>query len=710
MKNKGKHYNGVKFKIDKKKISLFVFILIIVFIILAFNISNLIAYFTATASSQNEFTIQAEYVVIYNANGGTGTMQDQTISYNVQTPLSANGFTRTDYIFYNWNTEPDGSGTSYSNQQEVTNLVGANNQPVTLYAQWLLGNPVAEINGTYYSTLQEAIDAVPTDDTETTIKLLRNTSEALLVSEHQNIVFNLQNYTVSNNGSTRVIDNFGTIKISNGTLTTNAAQGAINNESGAKLVVDGGSIIATGSGSRQAIYNNGGTVEISGTAYLCSESNSRAAVQNQSTGTLSITGGTIVSTRYYGVQNAGTMTIGTEDGVSDKTTPVIQGFKYGIYSTSNFSFFDGVAKGATSAIYDISKVANKEAGYNITNSEETIDGKVYKTAYLAISYNVIFNPNGGSVSETSRAIENGNAIGNLPVPTRAGYIFLGWFTDPDEGTQITASTIVTQDITYYAHWNASATAEINGTTYSTLRAAINAVPANNTQTTIRLLRDASENVTVPAGKNILFDIGNYTLSSAANNAVITNNGTITITNGNIYQTYEFAAINNNSTGKVIMTGGNITSTGTRAAIYTIGDGIVEISGDAYLSSNASGFTTLNQKNYERGTVQAVSATANTIITGGTIIATDGIGVSTYGPLTLGVKNDGVVSTTSPVIKAETSGIKCTSTLNFYDGIVKGKTSAIDGTISDCEPGYQKTDGTEDIDGTSYNTAYLEEIE
>lgn len=706
MKNNGRHYNCSKQRIDKKKLSFFLFLVIIAFIILAFNIGNLIAYFTATASVQNVFTIEAEYIVIYNANGGTGSMPNQSISYNVQTPLATNLYTRTDYMFYNWNTEPDGSGTSYSNQQEVFNLVRENNQPVTLYAQWLLGNPVAEINGTFYSTLQDAVSDVPTDDTETTVILLRDTTEAIQVNAHQNVVFNLQNYTISNNGSTRIIDNYGTIKISNGTLTTNAAQGAINNESGAKLVVDGGSIIATGSGSRQAVYNNGGTVEISGTAYLCSESNSRAAVQNQSTGTLNITGGTIVSTRYYGVQNAGTMTIGTEDGVSNKTTPVIQGFKYGIYSTSNFNFFDGIAKGATSAIYDISKVANKEAGYNIINSEETIDGKVYKTAYLAISYNVIFNPNGGSVSETSRATENGNAIGNLPVPTRAGYIFLGWFTDPDAGTQITASTIVTQDITYYAHWEASATAEINGTTYNTLKAAINAVPADNTQTTIRLLRSTSENVTVPAGKNILFDIGNYTISSSINNAVITNNGTITITNGNISQTYGFAAINNNSTGKVIMTGGSITSTGGKAAIYTIGSGIVEISGDAYLTSNATGTTDLGDV---RGTIQAVSSSANTIITGGTIVATDGIGVVTYGPVTLGVKNDGLVSTTSPVIKAETYGINCTNTIRFYDGIVKGKSGAIDGTISDCEPGYVKVDGTESIDGETYYTAYLDGI-
>ena len=155
-----------------------------------------------------------------------------------------------------------------------------------------------------------------------------------------------------------------------------------------------------------------------------------------------------------------------------------------------------------------------------------------------------------------------------------------------------------------------------------------------------------------------------------------------------------------------MTGGSITSTGGKAAIYTIGNGIVEISGDAYLTSNATGTTDLGDV---RGTIQTVSSSANTIITGGTIVATDGIGVVTYGPVTLGVKNDGLVSTTSPVIKAETYGINCTNTINFYDGIVKGKSGAIDGTISDCEPGYVEVDGTESIDGETYYTAYLDGI-
>lgn len=53
-------------------------------------------------------------------------------------------------------------------------------------------------------------------------------------------------------------------------------------------------------------------------------------------------------------------------------------------------------------------------------------------------------------------------------------------------------------------------AQIDNTTYATLQAAISAV-TENTSTTITLLEDTTENVTIPVGKNIVIDGGNHTL-------------------------------------------------------------------------------------------------------------------------------------------------------------------------------------------------------
>ena len=71
------------------------------------------------------------YVVSYNANGGTGAPANQTkwIYENLTIPSSTPS--RTNYVFKEWNTEPDGSGTSYSPGATYTG-----NAALTLYAVW----------------------------------------------------------------------------------------------------------------------------------------------------------------------------------------------------------------------------------------------------------------------------------------------------------------------------------------------------------------------------------------------------------------------------------------------------------------------------------------------------------------------------------------------------------------------------------------------
>ena len=100
---------------------------------------------------------------------------------------------------------------------------------------------------------------------------------------------------------------------------------------------------------------------------------------------------------------------------------------------------------------------------------KTVDGKEYTipttmpaesvtiTAVWSInSYTITFEPNGGSVSGTSRVVTYGEAYGVLPEPTRDGYGFNGWFTESTGGTQVTAETKMgAVDVTVYAQWNKS---------------------------------------------------------------------------------------------------------------------------------------------------------------------------------------------------------------------------------------------------------------
>ncbi|MGN8688300.1 InlB B-repeat-containing protein [Atopobiaceae bacterium HCP3S3_F7] len=76
-------------------------------------------------------TEQEPVTVTFDANQGTGTMDNQAIEPNTATALTANAFTREGYDFTGWNTKADGTGDAYDDGAEVTLA-----EDVTLYAQW----------------------------------------------------------------------------------------------------------------------------------------------------------------------------------------------------------------------------------------------------------------------------------------------------------------------------------------------------------------------------------------------------------------------------------------------------------------------------------------------------------------------------------------------------------------------------------------------
>ena len=77
------------------------------------------------------------YTVKYNGNGeNSGTTPSSSHTYDTAKNLTANGYIKNGYQFVGWNTQANGSGTSYSDKQSVKNLTTTNGGVVTLYAQW----------------------------------------------------------------------------------------------------------------------------------------------------------------------------------------------------------------------------------------------------------------------------------------------------------------------------------------------------------------------------------------------------------------------------------------------------------------------------------------------------------------------------------------------------------------------------------------------
>ena len=78
----------------------------------------------------------AVYKIRFDANGGTGTMADQSHTYDRRQTLTANAFTREGYRFTGWNTRGNGKGKAFTDKQTVTNLLTHDGAVGVLYAQW----------------------------------------------------------------------------------------------------------------------------------------------------------------------------------------------------------------------------------------------------------------------------------------------------------------------------------------------------------------------------------------------------------------------------------------------------------------------------------------------------------------------------------------------------------------------------------------------
>ncbi|MBR5620454.1 MAG: InlB B-repeat-containing protein [Clostridia bacterium] len=151
--------------------------------------------------------------------------------------------------------------------------------------------------------------------------------------------------------------------------------------------------------------------------------------------------------------------------------------------------FDGWRSG------DNGELLDETTQYTATDlTDEILEGDcdVWLSAKHTIGqYELSFDANGGFCGVLQRSVLYSypyDAFSPLPTATRDGYTFLGWFTAPVGGKQITNETIVTrtEDHTLYAHWQAITVTDIS----------INTLPTKTTYTVGDALDTAGLSLTV----------------------------------------------------------------------------------------------------------------------------------------------------------------------------------------------------------------------
>ncbi len=146
--------------------------------------------------------------------------------------------------------------------------------------------------------------------------------------------------------------------------------------------------------------------------------------------------------------------------------------------------------------YTVSYNANGGTGTPSAQVKTKGESLTLSTIVPTKAYTIYYNANGGSVSPASKSVSctfnkwntasNGSgasyasggtytadadatlyaqwtnpSAGTLATPARSDYTFDGWYTSASGGTKVTSSSIVTGNVTLYAHWT-----EIPQTTYT----------------------------------------------------------------------------------------------------------------------------------------------------------------------------------------------------------------------------------------------------
>ena len=275
------------------------------------------------------------YTITFIANGGEGTMEAQTLASNIPQALTANAFTRTDYIFMGWTTAADGSGPGYSDGQIVMNTGS-----VSLYAQWSPSNDITLINSTGYLALNDGQSLSGTGGANTHI----------VIADGATVTLKGVNITdIANNDSHKWagISCLGdaTIILADGTI--NSVKGGheyypgIHVPVGKTLTIKGTGTLNAGSNGHSAGIGGGleidcGNIVIEGGIINATAGGSAAGIGSGNRGTcgnITITGGTITATGSVwgagigGVQKCGNITI--TEGITSVTA--IKGSYTSIY-------------------------------------------------------------------------------------------------------------------------------------------------------------------------------------------------------------------------------------------------------------------------------------------------------------------------------------------------------------------------------------------
>ena len=367
---------------------------------------------------------QLEYIINLNANGGTLNIGGQTtVPYGSSyTMPSTSSVTRTGYTLTGWKAVIENSTYTYTPGQIITIPTwSASQTTVTFYAQWSVNTYTVSFDNTNYIAYPPSVNF------------------------HFNGISGIMSTRIENNES-----------ITSVTITSSpnndAAQGfyiAMGKLTVGEKYTWSVDIKSTHSHLLRIGQEQGGNL----TNYF-------SVTTSWQTLTWTYTATEPRWTAFEFYRGSGNWVVGevfefknlvlkkTSDTVTDQVVP-----------TKSYTFDQYYTNLPTPTRYGYNFTGwytSASSGSQVTSSTQvkTANNHTLYSRWTAKTDCVLtFNANGGTVSPASRNQTFNTSLGTLPVPTRTGYIFTGWYTSASGGDEVTSSTIMkSESMTIYAHW------------------------------------------------------------------------------------------------------------------------------------------------------------------------------------------------------------------------------------------------------------------
>ena len=361
----------------------------------------------------------------------------------------------------------------------------------------------------HFDTLEEAI-RLGQMETPPTFKLLDDLTEDVVVPAGKNIYLDLNGHKLTNaSGHTITVEKGGKLNISDSVGTgvvdnTSHGKGAIVNSG--EVTLNGGTFKRSAEKGTYSPYGNGG--------------NSWYTIANY--GTMEInTGVTVENAGGYSsmIRNGG-------DATADCDLTIMGGnFAGGINTVKNDSFGVLTINGgnfSNTAQYVIMNWNKAEITAGTFQTPDTASAVLFTSSYGADANTIgKLSISGGEfkhASDTQEMIVDRYDASNSGTAAVTGGRF-----DADISKYIPSDYVQSADGTVEKLGETNAVAKVGDTYYKTLTDAVKA--ADNA--TVTLLKDVTEDVTIPAGKTITLDLNGKTLTNVKDHTIL-NNGNLTI--------------------------------------------------------------------------------------------------------------------------------------------------------------------------------------